>query len=51
MKDQVIQFNCFSVTLKVQTSSVVEFKGPNVILVNEQNAKDVIMSILLYFAY
>ena len=36
---------------KVQTSYVVEFKGHNVILVNEQNAKDAIMSILLYFAY
>ena len=51
MKDQVIQFNSFSVTLKVQTSSVDEFKGPYVILVYEQNAKDAIMSILLYFAY
>lgn len=46
MKDPVIQFNSFSVTLKVQTS-----KDPNVTMVSEQNAKDKIMSILLYFAY
>ena len=40
MKDQVIQSNSFSVTLKVQTS-----KDRNVTLVSEQNAKDPIMSI------
>ena len=34
MKDKVIQFNSSSVTLKVQTSSVVEFKSPN-----EQNCE------------